>query len=95
MNNVVLVRGLQAGRDLDGVIQYFVRAEGRKPEISCQARLQRFALEVLHGNEGLTLVVTHVVHRADARVIQGRHRACLTAEALQRRRVWWSLGWRG
>ena len=48
---------------------------------------QRLALEQLHDDEVLALVLLDRVDRADARVVQRRRRARLALESLQRLRV--------
>jgi hypothetical protein len=47
------------------------------------AVLQRRAVEKLHGDEGLTLMLPDLVNRADVGMVQTRGRARFAAKALQ------------
>jgi hypothetical protein len=49
--------------------------------------LQRRALEKLHGNEGLAVLLADVVNRADVGMVQGRRRLSFALEACQCLRV--------
>jgi hypothetical protein len=49
--------------------------------------LQGLAIQILHGDERLALVLPNLVNGADVRVVQGRGGTCLPAEAFERLRV--------
>src|SRR4029453_1155217 len=51
------------------------------------ARAERFALEQLHREEQLALLLDHLVELADIGVVHGRRRARLAPQALAGRRI--------
>src|ERR1700722_19286301 len=49
--------------------------------------LERAAVEILHGNKGMAVLLRDLVNRADVGVIQRGGGSCLATESLERLRV--------
>ena len=79
MHDPARVRGVQGIRDLDRKIQQLIELDGR----AFDAVLERLAVQELHGDEGLMVLLPDLINRADVGVIQRRGRLCFTPEAFQ------------
>jgi hypothetical protein len=83
MNDALRVRAIHAASNFNGqryrrfVLQRFAGNE----------MFQRYAVEKLHGNEGLLVVFPNFIDGADIRMIQRGRRARFTPETFQRLRV--------
>ncbi len=77
MNDPLGVGRIQSIRELDADLQELLRLEG----LPGDAVLERLALQKLHGDEGLTLVLVYVVDGADVSVIEGGSGLGFTPEA--------------
>jgi hypothetical protein len=78
VNDASGMRGVKRVGDFDGDIEQ--RAQGHRSPVD--AMLERLALEQLHDDEVLVLVLADVVDRADVRMIQSRGRLRLALKAL-------------
>src|SRR5271166_7055894 len=50
---------------------------------SCDQVFQRYAMQILHGDESLSVMLTDLIDRADIGMVQGRSRLGLSLEAKQ------------
>ena len=73
------VGGVQGVGKLDSQLEQLLRLEG----LSSDAVLERLALQELHGDEGLALVLVDVVDRTDVGVVEGGAGLGLAPEPLQ------------
>ena len=80
MQDAFGVRGVERVGDLRGDVEQVPQIE--RPPDSCA--IERLALEQLHREVELPVVLVEVVDRADVRVIERRRGARLAAEALDR-----------
>ena len=62
--------------------------------LAADQMLQGFAFEVLHHDEGATVVLTNVVNRANVRMIQAGRRLCFAAEAAEQVLVSSDIFWK-
>ena len=83
MDDPLGVRRLERVGDLDPDLEELPELEGPAPD----PLGQRLALEQLHRDEVLALVLVDLVDRADAGVVERRGGARLALEALERGRV--------
>ena len=82
MNDAFLVRGIQAVGNLDGVIDQLMQSAGRAVSCAClDPFAKRHALQQLHNDEGLAVVLAQLVDRADVGVVEGRGGARFALEA--------------
>ena len=79
MDDALLVRGGQAMRDLNGVLDRL--ASGQRAGI--ETLTQRGAFEQLRDDVGRALMLTDIVDRQNVRMIQRRRRARLSLEPLE------------
>ena len=79
MNDSFRVCGIQSVSNLNGESKYFLNL--KRPHSGMV--LQRFALEQLHDNEALPLVLSNLVNRADVRMVESRSGAGFAPETLQ------------
>jgi len=77
------VRGVETVGDLDAEIEHAVERQRSARDLL----LQRVAVEQLHHDELLALVLADVVNRADVRVVERRGHARLASEPIERLRV--------
>ena len=80
VNNALVVRRRKRIGDLDSDIERLVERQC----FSRNATLQCLAIEKLHRNELLSILLINVVHSANVRMVQSRGGARLAPESLQR-----------
>src|SRR5207245_10048472 len=83
MNDTLSVPRIQRIADFDPQRQY--RLNLQRP--ASNAVLQRCAIQKLHGDERLAILLANFVDSADIGMVEGRSSPSLAAEAFQRRRV--------
>jgi hypothetical protein len=82
------VRGIERVGDLDAEIEHALERQRTTRDFL----LQRVAVEQLHHDEGLAVVLADVVNHADVRMIQRRGDARFAAEALEHLGIRGQLG---
>ena len=89
VHHSVAMREREGRRDLGGDLGRLARVERR---LGADEVAQRPALDVLHDDEVRAVLLSPVVDRDDVGMVQVRRRLCLTAEALDERRLARVLG---
>jgi hypothetical protein len=80
VQDAIDVRVLQRIRDLSAEVEQ----QGERQRVSRQLGVERLALEQLHGQEELSILLVKTVDGADIGVVQARGGACLATKALRR-----------
>src|SRR6266852_2301101 len=80
MNDSFTVGSLQRTGDLSSQLEHLLYRQ----RLAIHVLLERLAFEQLHDKELLPLVFSHVVNRADMRIVQRGCRVCFALEALLR-----------
>ena len=83
MDDASSVGSIQCVGDLDAKRQYLLDLQW----LATDAMLQRHAIQKLHDDEGLPVLLTNFVDGADVGMVQCRSGTSFAAEALQRLRV--------
>src|SRR5512135_2264555 len=80
MNDAVLMSCVQSFSNLNREVQQFTECQGRS---FLEAFAHGLALQQLHDDKGLSLVLPEFIDAADVRVVQPRSRLGFTLKALQ------------
>src|SRR6266498_2353355 len=78
VNDPLRVRGIQRISDLDGKVEQHLCSYW----LAFDQMLERLALQQLHRDEGMALMLVNVVYRADVRMIERRGCLRFTLESL-------------
>src|SRR5208282_2016944 len=83
MNDSFGMRGIECAGDVDSKREQNLQIHGT----AGNAVLQRRALQKLHRNERMPVLLANVMDRADVGVIQGRSSLCFALEPSERLRI--------